>query len=91
MAVSIVDAYPSISRESIGEAVCRRAQAILGKSPYLPLRTLQCNYEEGTLTLRGEVPTFYLKQLAQSLVSEIHCPQVNLIDVTFPKPRGGPR
>lgn len=56
MVTSTVDPQASgIGRDSTGESVCCRAAAILVKSPYLTLRTLRCNYEEGKLTLQGEV------------------------------------
>ena len=87
MIASIMDRETScIGRVSCRESVCRQAMAILGKSPYLPLRTLRCNYEAGQLTLRGEVPTYYLKQLAQSAISDIECPNgfSNLIHVLPP-------
>jgi len=66
------------------EGACARAAAVLEKSPYLPLRTLQCNYERGYVTLRGDVPTFYLKQLAQTLIGDVAGPDkiLNLIHVT---------
>ncbi|MBL8830148.1 MAG: BON domain-containing protein [Planctomycetaceae bacterium] len=47
------------------------AQAALLCSPYLPLRQLRCDYHEGVLSIRGRVPTFYLKQLAQTVVSRV--------------------
>ena len=78
-----------IARDSTAEAMCVRVAAILGKSPYLPLRTLRCSYDHGKLTLSGEVPTFYLKQLAQSVVSRINGPHgvMNLIRVAPPGAR----
>jgi len=35
------------------------------------LRCVNCQYDEGVLRLTGRVPTFYLKQLAQTLVKNI--------------------
>jgi hypothetical protein len=37
------------------------------RSPYLPLRNIRCFVHDGVLTLRGHVPTYYLKQLAQTI------------------------
>lgn len=48
-----------------------RVRQVLAKSPYLPLRDLQCDYDAGVVSLRGKVPTFYLKQLAQTLMQRI--------------------
>jgi osmotically-inducible protein OsmY len=36
-------------------------------SPYLALRDIGCDYHEGVLTLRGWLPTYYLKQIAQEV------------------------
>ncbi|MBI3468934.1 MAG: BON domain-containing protein [Planctomycetes bacterium] len=43
----------------------------LRTSPYLPLRSLQCHVRRGVITIQGSVPTYYLKQLAQTLVLQI--------------------
>lgn len=47
------------------------AQAKLAASPYLPLRTLTCDSHEGVLAIRGQVASYYLKQLAQTAVREV--------------------
>ncbi len=47
------------------------AQAKLTASPYLALRTLTCDSHEGVLAIRGRVPTFYLKQMAQTAVRDV--------------------
>jgi len=48
-----------------------QAGSLLRASPYLPLRKLTCEYHEGVLTIRGRVPTFYLKQLAQANLQKL--------------------
>lgn len=59
------------------------------RSPYLPLRYIECRLVDGVLVLRGRVPTYYLKQLAQiighSLKGIRHV--VNELHVDFPKRR----
>ena len=47
------------------------AELILRKSPYHAIRLLKCRFREGVLTLGGRVPSYYLKQLAQSAVSKV--------------------
>src|SRR5687767_10328168 len=37
--------------------------------PYLILRGITCEYHDGVLVLRGRVPSYYLKQIAQSLAA----------------------
>lgn len=48
-----------------------RVRLTLQSSPYLPLRTLACYVHERVVILRGSVPTYYCKQLAQNLVAEL--------------------
>ena len=59
-------------------AVQCEAQNLLERSNYLALRRLQCEFREGKLVLTGRVPTYYLKQVAQTLVR--HVPNVRRID-----------
>jgi osmotically-inducible protein OsmY len=47
------------------------AKSRLQASPYLPLAKVTCDYEDGVLLLRGRLPDFYHKQLAQHAVAEI--------------------
>lgn len=42
-----------------------RAQAELEKSAYSAVRRLSCSVQAGVITLHGQVPSFYLKQVAQ--------------------------
>ncbi len=53
------------------EFVTRDAESRLKGSSHLFLRSVRCGYDEGRLQLDGNVPTFYLKQLAQSLVQGV--------------------
>jgi hypothetical protein len=46
----------------------RTAQDVLQGSSHLELRGVECRVNEDRLELHGEVPSFYLKQLAQSLL-----------------------
>ena len=40
------------------------AESCLRHNPYLALKNVQCDFHEGVLTLRGCLPTYYLKQMA---------------------------
>ncbi|MFC1597030.1 BON domain-containing protein [Planctomycetota bacterium] len=44
------------------------AGARLRCSAYGDIRGVTCEFHEGVLTLRGRVPSYYMKQIAQSLV-----------------------
>ncbi len=53
---------------------CRVTEAArdrLQRSPYPIVRRLSCEYQGGVLILRGRVPSFYYKQLAQETVTGI--------------------
>jgi hypothetical protein len=43
----------------------------LWDNPYLALRTIAWDYRDGVLTLSGRLPTYYLKQVAQSAVAHV--------------------
>jgi osmotically-inducible protein OsmY len=47
------------------------AQARLRRSTHFELRDVCCDFSSGVLTLRGRVPTYHLKQLAQADVAEV--------------------
>jgi osmotically-inducible protein OsmY len=52
------------------ETVEESAQGRLLDSPYFALRDVGCVYRDGVLTLRGSLPSYYLKQVAQAVVAE---------------------
>ena len=53
------------------------AETCLRCNPYLALKNVSCEYEQGVLTLRGCLPSYYLKQMAQTAVARL--PGVDLI------------
>jgi hypothetical protein len=65
------------------------AERALRSSPYLALRNVACDCRGGVLTLRGCLPTYYLKQVAQAVVSRIDGVRqiVNDIEVVCSGPR----
>lgn len=56
---------PVVPQTRIRDSAVRR----LRESHYHGLRSVECEYHEGILTLRGEVVSFFLKQMAQVLVA----------------------
>lgn len=50
-------------------AICVQAEAELKRSSFRSLHAVSCEYEDGVLRLRGRLPSFFLKQLAQTLVA----------------------
>jgi len=52
-------------------AIEDRAIALLRSSSYHPVRHVSCEVNERVLILRGHVPNFHLKQIAQTVVREL--------------------
>ncbi len=59
------------------------AQLRLAKTGYQTLRSVECSFHDGRIILRGEVPSYFHKQLAQeSMRNAPHVTQiVNHIEV----------
>ena len=58
-------------------SVERAAQKRLAKTGYRSLGSVRCQFHDGTMTLRGSVPSYYHKQVAQeALRSTEHVTQV---------------
>ena len=70
------------------QEIAELAQATLRQSPYFELRAVSCDFSGGILTLRGHLPSYHLKQLAQATVAEV--PGVvevhNQVEVVTPRP-----
>lgn len=73
----------STAIENASCAIAGAAQAKLQECPYSTVRHVICRCERGVVLLRGSVYSFYEKQLAQSIVSQVEGVQevVNHIDV----------
>jgi osmotically-inducible protein OsmY len=70
-------------------SVLPRVRRGLRTSPYPAIRKLECEFERGVLTLRGELPSYYQLQLAQEAVSRVDGVEqiVNRIQVQSPDSR----
>ena len=53
------------------EQIVDRAENCLRHNPYLANKNVQCDFHEGVLTLRGCLPTYYLRQLAQESLGPV--------------------
>ena len=67
---------PTLQEQELGRAkeaqvVQAKAQSRLRKSGYHQLQHISCEFHEGVLTLRGRVSSFYLKQVAQTLINQL--------------------
>jgi hypothetical protein len=79
----------SPDRAAIGEkeAILAEVRIRLRRSPYHELHSVQCDFHEGVLSLLGNVPSYFFKQVAQSIVFSIE--RVEVIDnrleiITYP-------
>ena len=78
------------SRASVQQChVTETLQKRLRESMYIPLRTVSFDFKDGQITLRGIVPTFYMKQVVFSLLEDLKCEGVTRIideiDVVNPR------
>ena len=62
----------SIQVDSQLARVSEVAKQRLRDSPFMSLRQLRCRIEGRVLVLEGKVPSFYLKQVAYTLVRDLH-------------------
>ena len=63
--------------------VARTAEKRFRACPYVALRSIMCEFHEGVLVLRGQVTSYYLKQLAQEMVRTLDGVEliVNVVEV----------
>lgn len=54
--------------DTISDSILDKIRKGLRSSGHPMLRHVECDYHEGIVILRGRVPTYYLKQVAQSIV-----------------------
>ena len=71
----------------VANRVAHQARERLGNTSYHFLRFVDCCFDDGVLTLRGRVPSFYLKQMAQSVLANIEGVDRidNRVDVVSPR------
>ncbi len=71
------------------EQIVEGAENCLRHNAYLSSQNLRCECQEGVLTLRGCLPSYYLRQLAQAVVERLEGVKriVNEIDVVAGRPR----
>ena len=71
-----INGQAGASVEVEGSVDCRsemigRIERELRHSSYSAIRNLSCEYDGGCVTLRGRVPTYFLKQIAQACVGRL--------------------
>ena len=53
------------------DSVSREVERALHSSSHCGLRSVRCTYVDGRVTLKGEVASYYLKQVAQTIVGRL--------------------
>lgn len=71
-------------RETAGD-IAEQAEERLQNNPYFALRKIRCECRDGVLVLRGQVASYYLKQLAHQAVHTIDGVGRVVNDVTVPR------
>lgn len=61
----------SLSHSASAPSIAERIASVYEQSGHLTLRDIVCHEHEGVVILRGRVPSFYCKQLAQSLIASL--------------------
>jgi hypothetical protein len=62
--------FPSPRAAAAGDPACQ-AELLLARSGYPVLDRVRCDYNDGVLLMRGQVPSYYLKQIAQETVADL--------------------
>jgi len=96
LGLSCLPQNPSVSLGQIlsnqeSDSVVQTITECLRAQTYPGMRSLSVDYSDGVITLRGEVTTYYHKQVAQESVRRIAgiVAIVNLVDVRVAKPVTG--
>lgn len=81
-----LDRQSSEACDTTSSEILGRAKRQLDASPCLPLHQLECQFANGTLEVRGTVPTGYAKRLALACLTCIEGVQmvIDSIGVQFP-------
>jgi osmotically-inducible protein OsmY len=69
--LNLASAEPATATRTPQPGLKELAEGFLRRSPYLALKHVACDYHDGVLTLRGRLPSYYLKQRAQEAVAGI--------------------
>jgi osmotically-inducible protein OsmY len=80
---SAVDTEPAGAAEG---QISNLAESRLHRTTYRGLKHVSCEFHEGLVILSGRVPTYYLKQIAQTIVGEVEGvgQVVNRLEVVYP-------
>ncbi|TWU26273.1 hypothetical protein Pla52o_01260 [Novipirellula galeiformis] len=66
-----IPTHPNDAPCTSARDVTRIATERFRTCPYSAIRQVQCRFHEGVLVLSGQVPSFYMKQVAQELIRNL--------------------
>jgi osmotically-inducible protein OsmY len=83
--IPILRAGNKVNKTSEAEAIVAAAKERLRNRSHLTVQQIWCEFDEGRLFVRGRVPSFYYKQLAQEAVAGLKgvCQVINEIEVVW--------
>ena len=89
--LNLASAEPATPARTPPPGLRELAEGRLRGNPYLALRNVSCECRDGVLVLRGCLPSYHLKQLAQEAVAPLDGAQAvdNQIVVVTPPSRSG--
>src|SRR5262245_65814757 len=67
--LNLANAEPATPSRTPHPGLLELAEGCLRRNPYRALKDVACDCREGVLVLRGCLPTYYLKQVAQEVVA----------------------
>ena len=90
--LNLANAEPATSSQTPQPGLLELAEGCLRRNPYRTLKNVACDCRDGVLVLRGCLPSYYLKQVAQEVVARLEGVQAidNQIQVVPPAFRSGP-
>jgi osmotically-inducible protein OsmY len=87
--LSLPTSLPDVSFSASPSHIREGAESRLRSNGYLAMKNVSCDYENGILTLRGCVPSYFLKQMAQTAVARMPGVERVINDiVVISSPRG---
>jgi hypothetical protein len=92
-ALNLASAQPATPTQTPQPGLKELAEGSLRRHPYMALKNVTCDLLGGVLVLRGCLPTYYLKQVAQEAVAPLEGVeridnQIQVVTRAFPSPRG---
>jgi hypothetical protein len=67
--LDLASAEPATPSRTPQPGLLELAEGCLRRNPYLALKHVACDWRDGVLVLRGCLPSYYLKQIAQEVVA----------------------